>query len=196
MGFRKFFSLSFLHILLLKHARIDSFYISKEREETYKETERDFGFFRTTEKHRAERRREARRIRIFLCGFGVLLSLHTHTVEEREEEKRRTKSFSSCRRNKRARRKSFSLVRLEREREREREKRQRFSSSSSSSFVLRGERSAVSLREREREARFLLFARRNSSSTKTRDERSLIPPKTIPSSTTKTTWAGETFIKY
>jgi len=49
-------------------------------------------------------------------------------------------------------------VRLEREREREREKRQRFSSSSSSSFVLRGERSAVSLRERKRERQDFFFS--------------------------------------
>jgi len=49
-------------------------------------------------------------------------------------------------------------VRLEREREREREKRKRFSSSSSSSFVLRGERSAVSLRERKRERQDFFFS--------------------------------------
>ena len=77
-GFSKVFFLSFLHILLLKHARIDSFYISKEREETYKERERDFGFFRTTEKQRAERRREARRIRIF-CAVSVCYYLSTRT---------------------------------------------------------------------------------------------------------------------
>jgi len=50
-------------------------------------------------------------------------------------------------------------VRSEREREREREKRKRFSSSSSSSsFVLRGERSAVSLRERKRERQDFFFS--------------------------------------
>jgi len=104
--------------------------------------------------------------------------------KKKKKEKEGQKSHSFIRLNTRARRKK--LVRLEREREREKEEAFFFFFSffcPLSRWEKRGEF------EREREARFLLFTRRNS--TKTRDERSLIPPKT-----TKTTWAGETFIKY
>ena len=77
-GFSKVFFLSFLHILLLKHTHQNAFYISKERERDIIKKERDFGFFRTTEKQRAERRREARRIRIF-CAVSVCYYLSTRT---------------------------------------------------------------------------------------------------------------------
>jgi hypothetical protein len=143
LGFSKvFFSLSLSsHFTFKTHAHQTRL----ERERRIKK-ERDFGFFRTTEKQRAAAERGAKNTHHRAVSVRYYLS--TRTVEEREEEKRRTKSFSSFRLNTRAQKKL--LARAFREREREREKRKRFSSSSSS-FVLRGERSAVSLRERERQ---------------------------------------------
>jgi len=88
-GFSKVFFLSFLHILLLKHARIKTRFTSQKREKRRIKKERETLAFFERRKNREQRGGERREEYAFFVRFRcAIISTHAHGRRKRRRKKK------------------------------------------------------------------------------------------------------------